>query len=52
MVNKVQQGSPILSRQGHAKMVSHDKQSVLEGTRDFHLVTFIMLVRFVFAMII
>ena len=29
---------------GQAKMVSYDKQSVLEGTREFHLVTFIMLV--------
>ena len=32
-------------------MVSYNKQSVLEGTREFHLVTFTMLVRFVFATI-
>ena len=33
-------------------MVSYDKQSVLEGTWEFHLVTFIMLVRFMFATLI
>ena len=33
-------------------MVSYDKQTVLEGTREFHLVTFIMLIRFVFATLI
>ena len=33
-------------------MVSYDKQSVLEGTREFYLVTFIMLIQFVFATLI
>ena len=42
VVTKVQQGSPILGN-GKAKTVSYDKQSVLEGTQEFHLVTFIML---------
>ena len=33
-------------------MVSYDKKSVLEGTWELNLVTFIMLVRFVFATLI
>ena len=52
VVTKVQQVSPILLRQRTGQTVSYDKQSVLEGTREFHLVTFIMLVRFMFATLI
>ena len=48
----MQQGSPILLRKMTDQKVSYSKQSVLEGAREFHLVTFIMLVRFVFATLI
>ena len=41
-----------VATKGHAKTVSYDKQSVLEGTWEFHLVTFIMLIQFVFATLI
>ena len=44
MVNKVQQGSPILLWQRTGRIVFYNRQSVLEGTREFHQVTFIMLV--------
>ena len=51
-VNKVQRGSPILLWQRTGQNVSYNKQSVLEGTREFHLVTFIMLAQFVFVNLI